>query len=163
MCKQCQWSSSKRMSIWMKSNGLTPNFSKTQLLPITRSRRAPTLNINISRQCFQPYESVKYMGVTISTNLSWSQHTTLTENPNNILAWFTGNSTSPQTGFAIRSILQLSCPKLEYYASVWDPQLVKDIHAIKSVQKFATGVISHEWKSDYPSLHAKLNWQTLTT
>ena len=43
------------------------------------------------------------------------------------------------------------------------PHHLKDTNAIENVQKFAARVITHEWKSDYPSLCSKLNWQTLNT
>ena len=38
---------------------------------------------------------------------------------------------------------------------------LKGTNAIENMQKFIARVITHEWKSDYPSLYSKLNWQTL--
>ena len=112
----------------MKSNGLTPNFSKTQLLPITCSRRAPTLNVYINGERIKPCKSVKYVGVIISTDMSWSQHIAQT-----------CRKAKQQLGMIHRKLYQSPgqihhqiyraavLPKLEYHASVWDPHHLKDI------------------------------------
>ena len=148
---------------WMKSNGLTPNYSKTQLLPITRSRKAPTLNIYINGERIQPCESVKYLGVTISANLSWSQHIALTCRKAKQHLGLIHRKLHQSPDLIRHQIYRAAVlPKLEYCASVWDPHHLKDNNAIENVQKFAARVITHEWKSDYPSLCSKLNWQTLT-
>ena len=39
---------------WMESQGLTPNQSKTQILPITRSRNALKINIYINGHLITP-------------------------------------------------------------------------------------------------------------
>jgi len=47
---------------WIKSNGLTPNHSKTQLLPITRSKRPLPFEICVDNHVVYPSKSVKYLG-----------------------------------------------------------------------------------------------------
>ena len=44
--------------------------------------------------------------------------------------------------------LYISCvrPLLEYAVPVWDSHLVKDIHALESVQQFATKVCTKTWR-----------------
>ncbi len=59
---------------WLSTNGLTPNDSKTQLLPITRSRNQPTITISVNGHTISPCQSVKYLGVTLTQNLTWSLH-----------------------------------------------------------------------------------------
>ena len=59
---------------WMDTHGLTPNHSKTQLLPITRTKRPLSINISMGSHPIPPCKSVKYLGVNISSNLTWSEH-----------------------------------------------------------------------------------------
>ena len=54
--------------------GLNPNHQKTQYLPISRSRNRPALTITLNSHTLHPCSDVKYLGVTITTNLSWSLH-----------------------------------------------------------------------------------------
>ena len=63
-----------RIVTWISEQGLSPNHSKTQLLPITRSRRQPAINLTVNGHPISPSKSVKYLGVSISTNLTWSDH-----------------------------------------------------------------------------------------
>jgi len=51
---------------------------------------------------------------------------------------------------------------LEYAVSVWDPHLVKDIEAIKFVQRFTTKVCTKAWQGvDYKDQLSMLNLTTL--
>ena len=151
----------KHVLSWMKSNGLTPNFSKTQLLPITRSKRAPTLKVYINGEHIQPCESVKYLSVTISADLTWSRHIAQTCRKAKQHLGLVHRKLYQSPGQICHQIYRAAVlPKLKYCASVVDPHHLKDTNAIGSVQKFAGRIITHEWKSDYNSLCSKLNWQT---
>ena len=53
-------------------------------------------------------------------------------------------------------------PLLEYAVPVWDPHLVKDIHALESVQQFATKVCTKTWRDvSYSERLCILNLPTL--
>ena len=59
---------------WITQHGLTPNHSKTKLLCLSRSRGVAPINLNIAGHHIPPSPSVKYLGVTLSSNLTWSEH-----------------------------------------------------------------------------------------
>ena len=59
---------------WIQKYGLNPNHQKTQYLSISRSRNRPALTISLNGHTLHPCLDVKYLEVTITTNLSWSLH-----------------------------------------------------------------------------------------
>ena len=129
---------------WMDAHGLMPNHSKTQLLPITRTKRPFPINISMGSHPIPPCRSVKYLGVTISSNLTWSEHIKSTcKKAKQWLGFihrYLGQS-PPNVRHQIYRATVL--PKLEYCCAVWDPHYATDIDALESVQKFAGRVIDN--------------------
>ena len=152
------------ISDWILHHGLHLNHTKTQFLPISRSRNQPipsiTLNVNIIPSC----TSVKYLGVTISHNLTWSHHI------GDIC-----RTTKRQLGKVHKQFLHALChlrnkiyrtailPRLKYCCVVWDPHHLKDKQALENVQKFGGRVITQRWSNDYNSLCTSLNLKLLST
>ena len=143
---------------WIKSNGLTPNHSKTQLLPITRSKRPLPFQISEDNHVVYPSKSVKYLGVTISDNLTWSEHIRLTcksAKCNLGLICHQFNHAPPHVHHKIYKRVIL--PKLEYCAAVWDPYFTTDKSSLENVQKFAGKIITNQWKSSYSDIKLELH------
>ncbi len=63
-----------RIVVWIREQGLSLDHSKTQLLPITRCRRQLAINLTVDGYPIVPSKSVKYLSVSISSNLTWSDH-----------------------------------------------------------------------------------------
>ena len=112
--------------------------------------------------CIPIVECFKYLGVTISKNLSWSQHITNTV-----------RTSKQQLGLLHRKLKDASqqskhtiyrstvLPKLEYCAAVWDPHQSTLTKKLENTQSFACKIITKEWKSDYISLLNKLQFKSL--
>ena len=62
------------ISDWILHHGLHLNHTKTQFLPISRSRNHPIPSLTLNGYIIPLTTSVKYLGVTISHNLTWSHH-----------------------------------------------------------------------------------------
>ena len=98
--------------------------------------------------------SYKYLGITLTSNLSWSPHIINCCNKTRRLIGllyrqFYENATTP-------TMLKLYCsfirPHLEYAAIVWNPALKGDIESLENVQKFALRVCMKSWNSPYEEL-----------
>ena len=59
---------------WFHDHGLTPNHSNTKLLQVNRSRTVPAVHISIDDYPLSPSKTVRYLGATLSSDLSWSEH-----------------------------------------------------------------------------------------
>ena len=147
---------------WITSHGLSPNHSKTQLLLISRSKRAPKISLTLSEHTISPSTSVKYLGITITSDLSWSQHVGITcSAAKRQLGLIHRRLHHAPTSVRRKIFTSVVLPKLEYCCAVWDPHLKKDISALESVQKFAGRVITHHWSTNIESLRSALGWKSL--
>jgi len=58
---------------WMSRNSLTLNAAKCKQMVITRSRTHQYLQLYLASQPLECVQSYKYLGVIITSNLSWSK------------------------------------------------------------------------------------------
>ena len=103
-------------------------------------------------------KSFKDLGITISKDLSWDNHISITVNKANNLLGLIKCSVGT-TNINILSTLYLSLvqPILEYAVPVWCPYLVKDIHALESIQRRASRLALNQHKGEIPYIdHRKL-------
>ena len=96
-------------------------------------------------------DSFKYLGVTITNNLTWSHHinivcTKARKMLGLIYRHFYVNCNSDAL---LKLYLSLVRPRLEYACQVWSPQAVTQISQIERVQKLAIKIVSKEWNINY--------------
>ena len=94
----------------------------------------------------------KYLGVTITSDLSWSPHiANLYNKTRKIIGVFYKNSNSSTL---LKLYLSHIRPHLEYCSAVWNPHLKGDIAELEKVQKFALRVCTKSWDTSYDELLA---------
>ena len=132
------------------------------MLPISRSPRPIPLRLSVDNNPIRVVDSFKYLGVTISSDLSWSNHirgiTKAAKRQFGTLHRLFHQASPQARNKLYRSAI---LPKLEYCSSVWDPHQSTLISGLESVQKFAGRVVTQDWKLDYSSLCLSLGWQNL--
>ena len=109
--------------------------------------------------------SFKYLGVTLSSTLSWSTHISLTcskakKQIGYIYRHFYAHS-SPQS--LLKLYMSIVLPVLSYCSSVWDPHTLSDISKLEKVQHFALKMCSKNWSADYHSLLSTFNIPCLSS
>ncbi len=63
-----------KVFIWMASNQLTLNVTKSQFMMVTNQRNVPNLNIKINNIPLVQCESYKYLGIHFDNKLNWVTH-----------------------------------------------------------------------------------------
>ena len=142
---------------WTSNNYLTFNMSKCSYMMISR-KRYPTLPphpLMLNGQTLKKVECFKYLGLLLSSDLSWTPHiTSICSKAKRILGLlytrfynFVGDRDTLKQLY-----LSLVRPHLEYACPVWDPHTVKDQTLLENVQKFALRMASKQWDSGYQDL-----------
>ena len=139
-------------------------------------KKCVVLSLNNARQKTAPPEyklhghilevvpQAKYLGVTISNNLKWSNHiNTITKSANSTLAFVRRNIKTSNRTIKDLAYKTLVRPKLEYAATVWDPYTIKDKHQIEMVQRRAARWVTHRYHntSSVTDMLKDLGWVTL--
>ena len=126
---------------WVDDNNLSLNVAKCKYMVISRLRNRaiepPSLMLN--DQQVERVAQYKYLGVTITDDLSWTAHVNIIASKARKLTGllyrqFYRWSSSPAL---LKLYTTLVRPHLEYAAPVWNPHLSKDIVTLRNVQKFA--------------------------
>ena len=145
------------LSSWITSNNLSLNITKCKFLVISRLRKnsipVPTLTLN--SHPMERVSSYKYLGVTITEDLSWSSHINeITKKArkhigllyHQFYAW----STPDALLTLYKSVVRLH---LEYASQVWSPHQIKYINQLELVQKFALKTcLNRLWAGLYRSI-----------
>ena len=111
-------------------------------------------------------KSFKYLGIIITSNLSWSPHIQSVHSKAHqtigiIYRNFYKHS-SPHTLLTLYHSLVI--PYFSYCSSVWDtPVSSTNAEILKKTQHFALKMCSHKWDKDYSSLLSTFNLPTLST
>ena len=146
------------ISSWLSSQHLTINVKKTKYTIV--SRKSPTLILSLPTLFLnsQPLElvtSFKYLGVTLTSKLSWTPHiNALVAKSRKLIGLLFRNfyhNSSQHTLLTLYKTLVL--PHLSYCSAVWDPPASScNATSLEKVQKFALRMSCKEWSLDYPSL-----------
>lgn len=121
----CNWCNLWRMEL---------NINKCKFMRISRSNSyLPVYHLNnISLETTNSY---KYLGVHITSNLTWNKHIEyITNQANRLLGYLRRNFSRAPSSLKLLLYKTLLRPKLEYASTIWDPYHDNLIHSIELIQ-----------------------------
>ena len=127
------------------------NVSKCKCMLISRKPHMNYPSLTLSGEYLEIVKCYKYLGLLLSSNLSWLTHIELICVKVRKLLGLLHRQFSANTNSCTLTKLYLILirPHLEYGAQVWHPYLSKDIQAIENVQRFALRICSKKWNLSY--------------
>ena len=133
------------------------------------SRGTPSTRLyTLCSVVLQSVTSAKYLGITISQDLSWRRHVdSIAARANSTLHFIHRNLKHCPRHTREIAYCSLVRSSLEYSAGVWDPHLQRDIDTLEKVNRRAVRVVFNKsWRDREVSptaLMKTLNWDTLGT
>jgi hypothetical protein len=149
---------------WCDTWQLELNLKKCVVLNFWRKNTSQQHRYSIQNTILESVDTVKYLGITLTHNLSWSRH----------IQDITGQA-NRKLGFVKRvlgkcdekvreiSYFSLVRPHLEYASSIWDPHEVGLITELERVQRRSARYVKGRYDNlaSVTSLLQNLGWQSL--
>ena len=137
---------------------------KCEVIRITKKKTPILHDYKLHGLTLQSTKNVKYLGVNISDDLSWTKHINqLTTKGNNTLKFIKRNIQTHNRKIKESAFKTYVRSLLEYSASIWDPWQNKYIKQIEMVQHRAVRYIFNDYQhtSSITSMLNKLSLPTL--
>ena len=126
------------------------NASQGSVIHILPSKRKHIIDSSYTLHG-QTLEESKYLGVTNSSNLTWTRHTeNFTGKGNRTLGFLCRSFKDCTTQVKAATYTTMVRSTLEYATTVWDPYLQKDIKAVEQVQRRAARYVLNDYPTKTP-------------
>ena len=128
-----------RLSVWESDWDMELNPSKCQVVQVTGYRKLINAVYRLHGMIMETVTCARYLGVDISSNLSWgSRIDRITGTANKTLGFVKRNIRIKMSGVREAAYTTLVRPQLEYAAAkIWDPNHNDKIKQIEKVQRRA--------------------------
>ena len=153
-----------RLSVWESMWDMEFNPSKCQVVQGTGSRRPMNAIYMLHGQVLEAVTSAKYLGVDISSTLSWNSHIDrVAGNVNRSLGFIRRNIKTKMSKVRETAYNTLVRLQLEYASAVWDPHTKERITQIEKFQRRAARwtVNNFDQQASATKIIQELGWRTL--
>jgi hypothetical protein len=137
---------------------------KCTVLAITNKKNPVKHNYLLNNYTLESVSSAKYLGITLQSDLKWTQHTNnIVANANKSLGFLKRNLKTSNTNIKLQAYLSRVRPKLEYACSVWDPHTAEHRNTIEMVQRRTARYACNQYHntSSITDMLQTLTWPTL--
>ena len=152
------------LQMWEKLWGMSFNPDKCEVLRITNKRSPIQSNYVLHGHTLALTSNAKYLGVTISSDLSWNVHiNNITKKANRTLGFLRRNVSKCPKEVKTKCYETFVRPILEYSSSAWAPHTLRDIQSIEAVQRRAARFVTGDYgrTSSVSSMMNTLQWDSL--
>ena len=149
---------------WERTWDMEFNPGKCQVIHITRSKSPVKSRYFIHNQELESVDAAKYLGVTISKDLSWNTHiNNITSTANKTLGFVKRNVVTKNKDIKTMAYNSLVCPQVEYASVVWSPYTKDNINKIEKVQRRAARWVLNDYSSysSVTDMLSNLGWRSL--
>ncbi len=123
---------------WTEGAGLSLNTNKTKFILFSHKRRHPVTPIKVHDSAISVVDSVRYLGVTLTSDLKWNTHISNTcSRARQQLGIIHRSFKEANSSVSLHLYRMVVLPTLDYCSSVWDPHLKILSDKLQSVQKLA--------------------------
>ena len=151
----------KAIEDWSDKQLLQLNPKKCKFMIISRKWQAVVNNLTLylGGTTLEEVETFKYLGILLSSNLSWSEHISgVCSRAKQVLGLLYRQFYRNSSSATLKQLyLTLVRPHLEYASQLWDPHTQNDMDKLEAVQKFALKLVSHRWDAGYEELLGLVN------
>ena len=140
------------------------NPSKCQVLHITKQNQPLNTQYTLHDQVLESTNTAKYLGVTLSKDLSWNEHiSSLTAKANGTLGFVKRNVKTNNSKVKELAYKTLVRRQVEYASPVWSPHTKENIKKIEMIQRRAAKWVTGNF-SPYDcvsNMLCELGWRAL--
>lgn len=138
---------------WCKRWGMVLNAEKTLYLRVTRKKVPYEYQYTLGTSPLKQVTSHKYLGVTLTSNLSWNIHIdNICSSAFRKLCFLRHKLKNSPANVKLLSYFTFIRPKLEYACIVWDPYTNHNIRKLERIQRKAVRFIYSKYsRTDSPS------------
>ena len=143
------------------------NADKYFVIRAGTKRKTIKQDYTIHNHILEVVEESKYLGVTISKDLTWKAHiNNITNKANKTLGFIKRNIHGCTQKGKQHTFTTMVRPTLEYASTYWDPHSKDLIEDIEQVQKRVAGFVYNNYRSKEPgcvtNMLDTLNWEPLS-
>ena len=128
------------LQTWERTWDMEFNPGKCQVLHISRVNQPIHSQYTLHGQIFESVGCARYLGISISEELTWNTHIKkILTKANRTLGFVKRNVRTKKKNKSVKELAYKTFvrPKLEYASTVWSPHTDKNIEAIEMVQRRA--------------------------
>jgi hypothetical protein len=137
-----------KLALWGSTWGMQYHPQKCNSLSITRSHQPHAFNYTLKGHVLESVNTAKYLGITLSSNMSWDTHiNNITAKANKILSFLRRNLQIKQEETKSLAYKSMVRSNLEYCSSIWAPHTKQHIDKIESVQRRAARYVAKRYRN----------------